>query len=98
MKEKINKLKITNLINAQFRLKNVNWKVAKVIMVAKPGKSQNKGSPYRPISLLAILSPLFEKLIKKIKTNNRRNVIPSYQFGFRENHSTLDQILIIVDG
>jgi hypothetical protein len=44
-------VKITNLINAAFRLKYVPrlWKVAEVIMIPKPGKPPHEAASYRPI-------------------------------------------------
>ena len=39
------------------------WKVAEIIAVAKPNKDATKPTSYRPISLLPLLSKLFEKLI-----------------------------------
>lgn len=89
-------VKLTTIINASFRLKHVPdlWKVAEVIMIAKPGKPPHLTSSYRPISLLPIMSKLFEKLLlKRLKPIiDSSNLIPEYQFGFREKHSTIDQV------
>lgn len=89
-------VKLTNLINAALRLKYVPdlWKVAEVIMIAKPGKPCHDVTSYRPISLLPIMSKLFEKLLlKRLKPIiEAKNIIPEYQFGFREKHSTVDQV------
>lgn len=89
-------VKLTTIINATFRLKHVPdlWKVAEVIMIAKPGKPVHEASSYRPISLLPILSKLFEKLfLKRLKpVLEEKQLIPNYQFGFREKHSTIDQV------
>jgi len=51
-------VKLTNLINASFRLKYVPqlWKVAEVVMIPKPGKPPHEATSYRPISLLPIIS------------------------------------------
>lgn len=92
---------LTYLFNAAFRLKHVPacWKVAEVIMLPKPGKQPNDVKSYRPISLLPIISKLFEKLLLKrlrpLIENN--NLIPDYQFGFRQKHSTIDQVHRITD-
>lgn len=45
-------------------------------------------------SLLHIVSKLFEKLfLKRLKPIIERNdLIPEYQFGFREKHSTIDEV------
>lgn len=89
-------VKLTTLINASFRLQYVPdvWKIAEVIMIPKPGKPPHEATSYRPISLLPIISKLFEKLLlKRLKPIiEERKIIPDYQFGFREKHSTIDQV------
>jgi hypothetical protein len=89
-------VKITNLINAAFRLKYVPrlWKVAEVIMIPKLGKPLHEAASYRPISLLPVMSELFKKLlIKRLKPIiERKHLIPNHQFGFRSKHSTIDQV------
>lgn len=89
-------VKLTTLINAIFRVKHVPdvWKFAEVIMIPKPGKPAHETTSYRPISLLPIMSKLFEKLLlRRLKpVIEERKLIPEYQFGFREKHSTIDQV------
>ena len=68
-------------------------------MISKPGKDPHEVSSYRPISLIPILSKVLEKIITKrlrpvIETEE---IIPSHQFGFREKHSTIDQVHRITD-
>jgi hypothetical protein len=64
------------------------------IMILKPGKPPNKVDSYRPISLLPIMSKLFEKLllIRQKSVITKKNLIPDHQFGFRNLHSTLEQV------
>jgi hypothetical protein len=87
------------LINAAFHLKHVPdaWKKAEVIMIPKHSKPSNELTSYRPISLLPIISKLFEKLLlKRLKPLiESENIIPSHQFGFRDKHATTDRILYI---
>jgi hypothetical protein len=66
-KKAIVKLKLTHVYNAALRLKYVPsyWKASEVIMVLKPEKPVNEVTSYRLISLLPILSKLFEKLLLK---------------------------------
>lgn len=94
-------LKMINLMNATFRLKYVPklWKIAEVIMIPKPGKSPNEIKSYRPISLLPIMSKLFQKLVlKRIKPIiDKTEIIPTHQFGYRDGHSTIDQVHRITD-
>ena len=89
-------VKLTHLYNAALRLKYVpiQWKMAEMIMVLKPGKPPNEVSSYRPISLLPIMSKLFEKLVLKRLTPilDVKHIIPLHQFGFRQQHSTINQV------
>lgn len=95
-----NKL-ITYIFNAVLYTNNfpVQWKIAEIIMIPKPGKAAEEITSYRPISLLPCLSKLFEKLLLKrlqpILINKK--VIPPHQFGFRKQHSTIEQVHRIVN-
>ena len=87
---------ITQLFNAVLRLSHfpLQWKVAELTLIPKPGKPLEDVASYRPISLLPIISKLFERvLLHRLKpylaTNN---IIPNHQFGFREGHSTIEQV------
>lgn len=89
-------VKLTHLFNAAIRLRYVpaEWKVAEVITILKPGKPECQVTSYRPISLLNVVSKVFEKIISK-RLNEiilERNLIPNHQFGFRPGHSTIDQV------
>lgn len=94
-------LKLTHLFNAALRLRYVpmQWKIAEVIMIPKPGKPPEDRTSYRPISLLPIISKLFEKLLlQRLKPIiEEKQLIPSHQFGFRDKHSTIDQVHRITD-
>jgi hypothetical protein len=94
-------VKLTTLINACIRLHHVPdaWKTAEVIMIPKPSKNLSEVDSYRPISLLPIMSKLFEKLIlKRLKPIiDENHLVPAHQFGFRNNHSTIDQVHRITD-
>ncbi|KMQ84275.1 pol protein [Lasius niger] len=87
---------LTQLYNAILRRGFVplQWKVAQIIIILKPGKCAEDVKSYRPISLLSIPSKILEVLFLKrlmpiIETNQ---LIPDHQFGFRQNHSTIEQI------
>lgn len=68
-------------------------------VIVKPGKPPQDASPYRPIFLLPIMSKLFEKLLlKRLKPIlENQNLIAEHQFGFREHHSTMDQVHRIIN-
>ena len=94
-------MKLTHLFNSVIRLRHFPecWKKAEVIMIHKPGKPSNEITSYRPISLLPIVAKILEKLIlKRLKVIIKKNkLIPSHQFGFREKHSTIDQVHRVSD-
>lgn len=91
---------ITALFNAALRLEYfpIPWKVAEIILIAKPGKIPENVSSYRPISLLPVMSKVFEKLILKRITPvlHQKQLIPEHQCGFREHHGTIEQVHRVV--
>jgi len=93
-------LLITYIFNTILRLGYYpnEWKIAEIIMIHKPGKDPEYTESYRPISLIPIISKVFEKLLlKRLKPIiTRENIIPDHQFGFREQHSTIEQVHRIV--
>lgn len=83
---------LTQIFNACLRLKHVPkcFKTSQIIMLLKPGKPAETVSSYRPISLLPTISKIFEKLLlKRLKPLVN---LPDHQFGFRNKHSTIEQI------
>jgi hypothetical protein len=68
--------------------------VSQIIPILKPGKPADKAKSYRPISLLPILSKLFEKLFltRLTPTLQEKLIIPDRQFGFRQKHPTSEQV------
>lgn len=87
---------ITQLFNAVMRLGFFppQWKVAEIKMIHKPGKPTSYPKSYRPISLLPMLSKLMEILFvqKLLKIVDEKELIPAHQFGFRKQHSTVEQV------
>ena len=64
-------------------------KIGKVLPLYKAG-DPHVFNNYRPISILPIISKIFEKLVHKrlVKYLKHYNILYDYQFGFREKHST----------
>lgn len=75
------------------------WKNSTIILILKPNEPPNCPSSYRPISLLPILSKIFEKLLLKriLPIVTDANILPNSQFGFRNSHSTIHQVHRLVD-
>ncbi len=73
-------------------------KIAKVIPLHKK-ESKIDHRNYRPISLLSVLSKIFEKLIyKRIYSYlDQKKLLYSKQFGFRGNHSTNHAIISLTE-
>ena len=92
---------LTIIYNSILRLGHfpLQWKYALVIMIAKPGKPPQQTNAYRPISLLPLLSKIFERLlITRINDAlSKDELLPLHQFGFREGHSTIQQCHRIVN-
>ena len=68
-------------------------------MILKPGKSSDDVKCSHPISLLPITSKLRKLLfLKEITLVVESKVsIPDYQFGFRKQHGTVEQVHRFVD-
>jgi len=64
------------------------------------GKPAELVESYRPISLLPVLSKLFEKLLPsrllEMIERSIEKIIHNHQFGFRHRHATIEQIHRIV--
>jgi hypothetical protein len=72
-------------------------KTAKVIPVYKKGDRTNLNN-YRPISLLPVLSKVFEKVVNsQLNGVIELNFIDENQFGFRSGHSTEDAVVKFVN-
>ncbi|KAJ8730540.1 hypothetical protein PYW08_001953 [Mythimna loreyi] len=87
---------LTILFNAVLRLQcfPLVWKISIINMIAKPGKPPTEVASYRPISLLPVMSKLFEKLflVRLHPILEEQRVVPNHQFGFRAHHGTVEQI------
>ena len=70
------------------------WKLAKVVMLPKPGKDLTKATSYRPISLLPAMGKIFERIVaSRLSTFlEKSNYFDENQAGFRKKRSTLDQL------
>lgn len=84
------------IINAIITLQHwpTLWKKAQVVPIKKVGKDPTDFKSYRPISLLSALSKTAERLIlKRLNQISKKLDSPDpYQFGFKEKHSTTQQV------
>lgn len=73
------------------------WRHAKVIVLLKPRKKSKDPASYKPISMLPLISKVFEELVyKRILKLVNKGVIPEYQFGFQEKYSMVEQVSRVV--
>jgi len=88
---------LTNLFNGLFNISYfpICWKKAIIIVLSKSGKDKSNSESYRPISLLTAFFKLFEKSIQSrlLAYLNSIEAIPKFQFGFKSQHSTTQQLL-----
>jgi len=92
---------LASIYNSCFRLGYFpeEWKRAEVIVLLKPGKPEANLASYRPISLLAILSKILERVFLRrvLPVLDEAGLIPDHQFGFRRSHGTPEQCHRLVE-
>ncbi len=71
------------------------WKTAKIITLLKPGKPANKGTSYRPVSILSPPAKILEALLLPYLTDAIE--LADHQHGFRKGRSTLTALQTIKD-
>lgn len=73
------------------------WKIGKILPLAKPRKPPINIDSYRPICLLSCLGKIFERIILQWHRSeiDKINMMPSFQFGFRPQHSTTHALLVL---
>ena len=75
------------------------WKRTLIAVTPKPGKDLTQLSSYSPISLLSHLAKAYEGVfLSQLETESERlKILPNFQFGFRNQHSTVQQLLRLAD-
>ena len=72
------------------------WRDALIHPIPNVPRPSNDGE-YRPISLLSIVGKIMERMVtsRLYRFAERRGILPTYQSGFRQKHSTLDHLVTI---
>lgn len=75
------------------------WKLARTIVLPKPGKNLFDPKNYRPISLLSCLGKLFEKIVAKKMQDilHSNKFFNNSQYGFRLDKGTFSALLRLTD-
>ena len=63
------------------------WKLANIVPIPKPNKDTDKGTSYRPISLLSVIAKTLEKSLLPYITGNIPNT--PMQHGYKTQHYTV---------
>ena len=75
-----------------------NLKMARVVPIFKKGDKSIPGN-YRPISILPIISKLFEKLVNNRIVNflERNEILYNHQYGFRHGYNTKLSLINLIN-
>ena len=73
-----------------------SFKLANITPAFKQGSRNLKGN-YRPISILPIISKIFEKLMCKQLSNHFDNIFSKLQYGFRKGFGAQHCLLLMID-
>ena len=76
-----------------------SWKVSSVIPVFKNVGERSKAKNYRPVSLLSVVSKVFEKLVNDriVDHPEKCGLFSDFQYGFRSCWSTADLLTVVSD-
>ena len=75
------------------------WKVSLVVPVLKNVGERSTAKNYRPVSLLSVVSKVFEKLVnnKIVDHLEKCGLFSDFQYGFRSSRSTPDLLTVVFD-
>ena len=75
------------------------WKVSSVVPVFKNVGERSTAKNYLPVSLLPVVSKVFEKLVNKKIVDHLENcgLFSDFQYGFRSFRSTADLLTVVSD-
>ena len=75
------------------------WKVSLVVPVFKNVVERSAAKNYHPVSLLFVVSKVFEKLVSNriVDHLEKCGLFPDFQYGFRSSQSTADLLTVVSD-
>ena len=75
------------------------WKVSSVVPVFENVGKRSTAKNYRPVSLLSVVSKIFEKLVNNriVDHLEKCGLFSDFQYGFRSSRSTQDLLTIVSD-
>ena len=75
------------------------WKVSLVVPVFKNDGERSTAKNYHPVSLLSVVSKVFEKLVNNriVDHLEKCGLFSDFQYGFRSSRSTADLLTVVSD-
>ena len=75
------------------------WKVSSLVPVFKNVGKKSTGKNYHPVSLLSVVSKVFEKLVNNriVDHLQKCGFFSDFQYGFRSSRSTADLLTVVSD-
>ena len=75
------------------------WKVSSVVPVFKNVGERSTAKNYHPVSLLSVVSKVFEKLVNNRMVDHleKCGLFSDFQYGFRSSRSTADLLTVVTD-
>ena len=75
------------------------WKVSSVVPVFKNTGERSTAKNYHPVSLLSVVSKIFEKLVNNRIVDHLEEcgLFSDFQYGFRSSQSTADLLTVVSD-
>ena len=76
------------------------WKVSSVVPVFKNVVKRSTAKNYPPVSLLSMVSKVFEKLVNNriVDHLEKCGLFSDFQYSFRSSRSTADFLTVVYDG
>ena len=75
------------------------WRVSSVVPVFKNFGERSTAKSYRPVSLLSVVSKVFEKLVNNriVDHLEKCGLFSNFQYGLRSSRSTADFLTVVSD-
>ena len=75
------------------------WKISSVVPVFKNVGERSTAKNYRPVSLLSVVSKVFEKLVNNriVDYLEKCGLFSDFRYGFRSSRSTADFLTVVSD-
>ena len=75
------------------------WKISSVIPVFKNVRESSTAKNYHPVSILSMVSKVFEKLVNNriVDHLEKCGLFSDFQYGFRSSRSTADLLTVVSD-